>query len=75
MVACSPETVQKASAAVAAPDLFIVPVNFKGRDCLRLCWGLYPDHGTAQNALRTLPAYFREGGANPRVVTTREILP
>jgi len=75
LVACSPETVQKASAAVGAPDLFIVPVSFKGRDCLRLCWGLYPDQGAAQNALRTLPAYFRENGANPRVTATREILP
>ncbi len=75
LVACSAETVQKAATNAGGAELFIVPVNFKGRDCYRLCWGLYPSQGAAESALRTLPAYFREGGAKPRVVTSREILP
>jgi hypothetical protein len=75
LVACSAETVQKATTNVGGPELFIVPVSFKGRDCYRLCWGLYPSEGAAESALRTLPAYFHEGGAKPRVVTGREILP
>ncbi len=75
LVACSAETVQKAIASTGGPELFIVPVNFKGRDCYRLCWGLYPSQPAAETALGALPAYFREGGARPRVVASREILP
>ena len=66
---------QKAATNAGGPELFIVPVSFKGRDCYRLCWGLYPSEGAAESALRTLPAYFREGGAKPRVIASREILP
>ncbi|HLA77309.1 MAG TPA: DUF4388 domain-containing protein [Vicinamibacteria bacterium] len=75
LVACSAETVQKATASAGGPELFIVPVSFKGRDCYRLCWGLYPNQAAAETALPGLPAYFREGGAKPRVIAGREILP
>ncbi len=75
LVACSSETVQKAVASAGEPELFIVPVNFKGRDCYRLCWGLYPSESAASSAMGALPAYFLQGGAKPRVVTAREIQP
>lgn len=73
LVACSAETVQKAVAAANAPELFIVPVSLKGRDCFRLCWGLYPSEAAAATATRSVPAYFRAGGAAPRVITAAEI--
>jgi hypothetical protein len=75
LVACSGETVQKAVQAAGAEDLFIVPTNFKGRDCYRLCWGLYPNPARAGSAMRSLPEYFRKGGASPRVLPAAEILP
>jgi len=73
LVACSPETVQKAMANASSPELFIVPVNYKGRDCYRLCWGLYETEARAASAVRTLPEYFRKG-ATPRVVAASEIV-
>jgi hypothetical protein len=75
LIACSGETVQKAMQAVSADDLFIVPTNFKGRECYRLCWGIYPSADRAGSAIRSLPEYFRKGGATPRVVSAGEILP
>ena len=73
LVACSPETVQKAVQNAGSPELFIVPVNYKGRDCYRLCWGLYESSSRAASAVRSLPEYFRKG-ATPRVVGASEIV-
>ena len=73
LVACSPETVQKAVQNAGSPELFIVPVNYKGRDCYRLCWGLYESAQRAASAVPKLPAYFRKG-ATPRVVGASEIV-
>jgi septal ring-binding cell division protein DamX len=75
LIACSAETVQKAVDNASAAELFILPVNFKGRDCYRLCWGLYPSEARASSALRTVPEYFRIGGAAPRVVGAPEVAP
>jgi len=75
LVACSNETVQKAVDNVGSSELFIVPVSFKGRDCYRLCWGLYQGEARAASAVRSVPEYFRRGGASPRVVSASEILP
>ena len=73
LVACSPETVQKAVQNAGSPELFIVPVHYKGRDCYRLCWGLYESASRAASALPSLPEYFRKG-ATPRVIAASEIV-
>jgi uncharacterized protein DUF4388 len=73
LVACSPETVQKAVQNAGSPELFIVPVNYKGRDCYRLCWGLYESASRAASAMPSLPEYFRKG-ATPRVIAASEIV-
>jgi hypothetical protein len=73
LIACSPETVDKALAAVDAAQFFIVPVNFRGRDCFRLCWGLYGNGAAAADGLRTVPEYFVRGGATPRVMSAAEL--
>jgi hypothetical protein len=67
--------VQKAVTNVSSPELFIVPVKFQGRDCFRLCWGLYPSAAQAASAARSLPEYFRKGGATPRVMSAAELQP
>lgn len=75
MVACVDESVQKALAAVPADEFYILPARYSGRDCYRLCWGLYDTKAKADGAVKGLPAYFREGGANPKVVTAASVLP
>jgi len=75
LVACSDETVQKAVHAVQAQELYIVPVNYKGRDCYRVCWGLYDNEARASSAARSVPDYFISGGAKPKVVPTSSLLP
>ena len=74
LVACSTETVQKALDQVASDDLYILPVNYQGRSCNRICWGLYSDEAGADSALATLPEYFRQNGALPKVVQTTTLL-
>jgi len=75
LVACSDETVGKALANASSPELLILPVNYKGKSCYRLCWGLYDSEGRATAALDSVPAYFREGGAKPKVSPTAGLLP
>jgi septal ring-binding cell division protein DamX len=74
LVACSTETVQKALDSVADDDLFILPVNYKGKDCHRVCWGLYGSESSADSAAGRLPGYFRQNGASPKVVRTATLL-
>jgi len=75
LVACSTDTVQKAMSEVGSAELFILPVSYKGRDCYRMAWGVYPDSARAASAARSLPEYFRRGGATPRVMPAAEIVP
>jgi len=75
LIACSTETVQKAIDSGNASQLVILPVNFKGRDCYRLAWGVYPSSSKATAALGDVPEYFRSGGAAPKVLGASEVLP
>jgi hypothetical protein len=75
LVACSPETVLKAVGSVASDDLFILPVDYKGRACYRMCWGVYDSRQGAETALAALPTYFRQGGATPRLQPLVDLLP
>jgi septal ring-binding cell division protein DamX len=68
LVACADETIAKAVGVTDSPELFILPVNLKGRACYRLCWGVYADQAQAAAAIRTIPEYFRQGGTTPRAV-------
>jgi hypothetical protein len=74
LVACAPETVQKAVANVSGEDLFILPVDLEGRACYRVCWGLYESKEGAEAAIAGLPAYFRQGGVRPRVTPLGDLL-
>jgi septal ring-binding cell division protein DamX len=75
LVACDPANVQKALSAVTAPELFILPVNVKGKACYRLCWGVYDGRPAAEAALSGVPSYFRQGGLVPRLSPLAELLP
>jgi hypothetical protein len=75
LVACDPVNVQKAVNAVAADELFILPVNVKGKACYRLCWGVYDGRPAAEAALPAVPSYFRQGGLVPRLSPLPELLP
>jgi hypothetical protein len=75
LVACSEETLQKASQAVNAQELFILPVEYRGRSCYRVLWGVYDSEASARLATGTVPDYFRRGGATPKAVATATIVP
>ncbi len=75
LVACSNETIQKALDSVPSEELFILPVNYRGKACYRLCWGLYESQDRATAALLSLPDYFRQGGASPKVSPAAALLP
>ena len=75
LVACAPENVQKAVSAVPAQELLVLPVDLKGRACYRLCWGVYDSRPAAEAALGSLPSYFRQAGAAPRLSPLAELVP
>jgi uncharacterized protein DUF4388 len=75
LVACAPETIEKAAANVDSPELYILPVSYQGRECFRLCWGMYASQPKAAAGLRALPPYFRAGGASPKIMPIASLLP
>jgi hypothetical protein len=74
LVACSTETLQKAVNAVQAGELYVLPVNYRGKDCYRIGWGLYESEAKATSGARAVPDYFRQGGARPKVMPVSELL-
>jgi septal ring-binding cell division protein DamX len=74
LVACAAETVQKAVKNAPDDRLFIVPVSLQGRSCYRVGWGVYGNEAAARSGLSTVPGYFRQGGARPRVVALATLL-
>ena len=56
-------------------QLFVLPVNYKGRDCHRICWGVFDDRATAEAAARSFPDYFRQNGISPRIQPIVDLLP
>jgi septal ring-binding cell division protein DamX len=75
MVACVDESVQKAVTSVSAEEFYILPARYSGRDCYRLCWGIYDSEAKANGAVKGLPGYFREGGAKPKAISAASVLP
>ena len=75
LVACAPETVTKAVQNVSGDELFILPVTYQGRNCHRICWGVYPNRAAADAAARNFPAYFRQNRIRPRIQPLAELLP
>jgi hypothetical protein len=61
--------------ATGGSQLLVIPVNYKGRACYRMCWGVYPSAAAASAAVPGLPAYFKQEGVHPRVVAATEVLP
>jgi len=74
LVACAPDTVSKAIANAPGDELFILPVSVKGRDCYRVCWGVYASRDEAETGTERLPDYFRQSGSSPRVTPLEELL-
>jgi hypothetical protein len=74
LLACSTETMEKVVKSVQAEDLFIVPINYRGKSCYRVGWGLYDSEAKAKAGMRAVPAYFTAENNRPKVVTLAEML-
>lgn len=75
LVACAGETVSKAVDNAYAPQLYVLPVHYQGRDCYRVCWGVFASEAAASGAASEVPAYFTQGGARPKAVSLASVLP
>jgi hypothetical protein len=62
VLACDPNNVRRAFDNVHAPQLTVLPAQYQGRRCYRLCWGDFPDAGKARAAATNVDPYFE---ANP----------
>ena len=49
------------AAATVSAELYIVPVNYQGRDCYRLCWGLYERRGRRHRRWASCPSTSAKG--------------
>jgi hypothetical protein len=58
LLACNPDNVQRAFEEVGDPSLTVLPAEYQGRSCYRLCWGSYPDASAARAAASSVPGHF-----------------
>jgi septal ring-binding cell division protein DamX len=76
MIACQDDTVTGARAQAGdGGAYFFVPYSLKGRDCFRVCWGLYPTGEAAREAIPTLPEVFLKSAGRPVVLPLASLRP
>ncbi len=74
-VACSPVSVSKIfSYDKQLKYLYLLPRKIGGRNCFRICWGLYKNNSEAQRGMNTLPQYYRNQKPAPKVITLKKVL-
>lgn len=54
--------------------MFILPLNIKGKDCYIVFWGLFKTKWQALNALKTIPAYFKNQSTKPQLIVVKQYL-
>jgi septal ring-binding cell division protein DamX len=76
MIACQVDTLQSVrSSSGDLGSLYFVPFFFKGRDCFRVCWGIYASREEALAARSALPSSYAESGITPVVVSLSRLRP
>ena len=75
LVACAPQTIEKAIQNDSSPELYILPADINGKPCHRLMRGFFKTSAQASQAVPGLPAYYVAEGAKPRAVPVRTVLP
>jgi hypothetical protein len=75
MIACQDETLRNARARSGGGDLFFLPYAYRGRDCFRVCWGLYPTTAAAESAVPSVPQALLGPGGRPVPVALARLRP
>jgi len=55
-------------------NMFILPINIKGKGCFIVFWGLYKTKWQALNALKTVPDYFKKQSTKPQLTVVKQYL-
>jgi len=74
LVACSPQTIEKAIQNDPSTELFILPATIAGKPCHRLMRGFFKTSGEAAQAVAALPGYYVAEGAKPKAVPVKSVL-
>lgn len=74
LVACSPQTVEKAVQNDPSTELFILPATIGGKPCHRLMRGFFKTSAEAAQAVGALPPYYVAEGAKPKAVPMKSVL-
>jgi hypothetical protein len=69
-IVCQTESVRRALAA--GPQVWFVPIEYRGAPCFRVFWGRYETREEAESSRDEIPAELR--GSAPVVVRPRELL-
>ncbi len=74
LVACSPQTIEKAIQNDPSTDLFILPATIAGKPCHRLMRGFFKTSAEATQTVASLPGYYVAEGAKPKAVLVKSVL-
>jgi hypothetical protein len=74
-IACQPGTVMEAFQILNdAPELMVVPLDYKGRACYRVLYGVYSSSETAQRSRSKLPQEFLKQESPAQVIPLSKAL-
>lgn len=59
---CKEESIKYALRFADVEKLFLLPYKFKGRNCFRLCWGIFASEKEAEKEMKKLPSHFLKQG-------------
>ncbi|MEO8501047.1 MAG: DUF4388 domain-containing protein [Vicinamibacteria bacterium] len=74
LVACSPQTIEKALQNDPSTELFVLPATVGGKSCHRLMRGFFPTTAEAAQSVSKLPGYYAAEGAKPKAVPLKSVL-
>ncbi|MEO8359464.1 MAG: DUF4388 domain-containing protein [Vicinamibacteria bacterium] len=74
LVACSPQTIEKALQNDPSRDLYILPATIGGKSCYRLMRGFFKTQAEGTSSVSSLPAYYVTEGAKPKSVPVKPLL-
>lgn len=70
LLACQVETLAEAFKHAEAPEQFYyIPWHHNGRECFKVCMGLFKSIGQAEKNRHQIPKHFSKGGNNPIVIS------
>jgi hypothetical protein len=57
-----------------SPEIYVVPISYRGQSCYRVLYGVYKNSTQAQSSIARLPQEFLNQASPPQVVPISKVV-